>query len=75
VFTDPQVVNNDIVHTWYHDTVGEIRQAKPPVQWSATQHVPVWAVDSLGESTEAVLRAHGYDEAGLAALRSRDVIA
>ncbi len=74
VFADPQVINNEIIHTWHHDTVGEIRQAKPPVQWSATQHEPVWAVDSLGESTEAVLRAHGYDDAGLAALRSSDVI-
>jgi crotonobetainyl-CoA:carnitine CoA-transferase CaiB-like acyl-CoA transferase len=75
VFADPQVVHNQIVHTWRHDAVGEIRQAKPPVRWSRTQHEPVWEVDSLGESTEAVLRAHGYDDAGLAALRAADVIA
>jgi crotonobetainyl-CoA:carnitine CoA-transferase CaiB-like acyl-CoA transferase len=75
VFADPQVVHNQIVHTWRHEAVGEIRQAKPPVRWSRTQHEPVWEVDALGESTEAVLRAHGYDDAGLAALRAADVIA
>ena len=74
VFTDPQVVNNNIVHTWEHPVMGTLRHARPPVQFSATAHEPVWSVDQLGESTEVVLRAHGYDDAALDALRSSGVI-
>ncbi len=72
---DPQVVHNDIVHTWEHPTAGPVRQARPPVRWSDTVHEHVWAVDSLGESTDAVLGEHGYDDAALAKLRDLGVIA
>lgn len=75
VFGDPQVVNNGAIHTWEHPVAGEIRQARPPVRWSGTSHEPVWAVDALGESTEAVLRAHGYDDASLTSLREQGIIA
>jgi len=74
VFDDPQVVNNEIVHTWEDPRIGTIRQAKPPIKFGTTQHEAVWAVDALGESTEAVLRAHGYDDEALAALRASGVI-
>jgi crotonobetainyl-CoA:carnitine CoA-transferase CaiB-like acyl-CoA transferase len=74
VFSDPQVVHNDIIHTWTDDRLGTIKQAKPPVRWSTTQHAPVWSVDALGQSTEAVLRRHGYDDAALDALRATGVI-
>jgi crotonobetainyl-CoA:carnitine CoA-transferase CaiB-like acyl-CoA transferase len=75
VFVDPQVVHNEIVHTWHDPRIGTIRQAKPPVQWSVTAHEPVWSVDALGQSTDEVLRAHGYDDGALAALRATEVIA
>ncbi|MEY4373268.1 MAG: hypothetical protein RL219_2037 [Actinomycetota bacterium] len=75
VFDDPQVVHNDSIHTWTDPRIGEIRQARPPVRWQQTQHDPVWSVDELGQSTEAVLRSHGYDDAALASLRAADVIA
>lgn len=74
VFVDPQVVNNEIVHTWEDPRIGTIRQAKPPVAFGATQHEPVWAVDALGQSTETVLRAHGYGDEALAELRAAGVI-
>ena len=74
VFDDPQVVHNDVIKTFEHPTVGTIKQAKPPVRFSHTQHEPVWTVDELGASTETVLRAHGYDDEALAALRASGVI-
>ena len=74
MFIDPQVVNNGIVHTWQHPQLGTVRQARPPVRFSDTQHDPVWAVDFLGESTESVLRAHGFDDAQLDSLRASAVI-
>ena len=74
MFVDPQVVHNEIVHTWEHPTMGEMRHAKPPVRFSHTQHETVWAVDELGQSTEVVLRAHNYGDVELEALRTSGVI-
>ena len=74
VFSDPQVIHNDVVQTWDHPTVGQMRHAKPPVRFSHTTHAPVWSVDELGQSTDEVLRDHGYDDAGLEALRATGVI-
>jgi crotonobetainyl-CoA:carnitine CoA-transferase CaiB-like acyl-CoA transferase len=68
------VVHNGVIHTWEHPTIGTVTQPRPPVRWSHTRHEPVWSVDQLGESTESVLRAHGYDDDGLAALRAAGVI-
>ena len=74
VFDDPQVRNNGAIHTWERGGLGTVRQARPPVRFSHTVHEPVWAVDALGESTEQVLRAHGYGPDELADLRARGVI-
>lgn len=74
VFVDPQVVHNDVVHAWEHPTAGPMRHAKPPVRFSHTTHSTVWAVDELGQSTEEVLRLHGYDDNALDALRAVGVI-
>jgi crotonobetainyl-CoA:carnitine CoA-transferase CaiB-like acyl-CoA transferase len=74
MFEDPQVLHNDVVHSWEHPTVGMMRHAKPPVRFSHTTHTAVWSVDELGQSTEAVLRQHGYDDAALGELRSVGVI-
>jgi crotonobetainyl-CoA:carnitine CoA-transferase CaiB-like acyl-CoA transferase len=74
-FADPQVLHNEIVHTWEHPIAGPIRQAKPPVRWSHTAHDPVWAADELGQSTSAVLAEHGYNTAALDSLREQGVIA
>lgn len=74
VFDDPQVRNNGAVHTWERPGVGTVRQARPPVRFSHTHHDPVWAVDALGESTEQVLRAHGYGPEEIDDLRAHGVI-
>ena len=44
------------------------------MRWSSTIHETVWDLDELGQSTEAVLRDHGYDDAALEALRQAGVI-
>jgi crotonobetainyl-CoA:carnitine CoA-transferase CaiB-like acyl-CoA transferase len=74
VFVDPQVLHNDVVHSWEHPTAGPMRHAKPPVRFSHTSHTTVWSVDELGQSTEDVLREHGYDDLALEALRAVGVI-
>jgi crotonobetainyl-CoA:carnitine CoA-transferase CaiB-like acyl-CoA transferase len=74
VFVDPQVVNNGVIHEWELAGVGTARQARPPVRWSHTQDDTKWTVDALGESTEAVLREHGYADEALASLRAAGII-
>lgn len=74
VFVDEQVVHNEVVKYWDHPTAGPARSAKPPVQWSHTQHEHIWHADSLGQSTETVLRSHGYDDAMLQQLRNIGVV-
>jgi crotonobetainyl-CoA:carnitine CoA-transferase CaiB-like acyl-CoA transferase len=74
MFDDPQVVNNEIIHHWEHPTVGPVRMAKPPVRFSSTRHEPEWSIDSLGESSEAVLRDAGFGDERIARLREQGVI-
>lgn len=74
VFEDPQVVHSDIIRSWDDPQVGPVRMAKPPVRWGETQPEIRWTFDALGQSTEAVLRAHGYGDDDLAALRESGVI-
>jgi crotonobetainyl-CoA:carnitine CoA-transferase CaiB-like acyl-CoA transferase len=74
VFEDPQVLHNEVVHSWEHPSAGPMRHAKPPVRFSTTQHTPLWSVDELGQSTESVLSEYGYDDAALDALRTAGVI-
>jgi crotonobetainyl-CoA:carnitine CoA-transferase CaiB-like acyl-CoA transferase len=74
VFVDPQVVHNDIIHTFEHDVVGPVTMAKPPVRWSSTIPTTSWRIDRLGESTDEVLNELGYDEQSVAALRAAGVI-
>ena len=62
VFTDPQVVHNQSIHTWNHPTVGKTRSAKPPVRFSDTPADPSWSADGLGQSTRQVLAELGYDQ-------------
>ena len=74
VFADPQVVHNEAIRSWEDPQAGPIRMAKPPVRWSDTVPETDWRIDSLGQSTEEVLAAHGYDADAIAALRSAGVI-
>jgi crotonobetainyl-CoA:carnitine CoA-transferase CaiB-like acyl-CoA transferase len=74
VFLDEQVVHNDAIHTFDHPVVGTMRMAKPPVRWSHTQHDTSWAIDRLGESTDAVLISLGHNTEAIAALREQGIV-
>jgi crotonobetainyl-CoA:carnitine CoA-transferase CaiB-like acyl-CoA transferase len=75
VFDDPQVKLNDAIQTWEHPVVGTMRQARPAVRWSHTQHDTRWSVDRLGESSHTVLAEHGYSPDQIAELQAAGVIA
>ena len=74
VFSDPQVVNNEIIVEWEHPDAGLMKMAKPPVRWGTTKPEAVWSADHLGQSTENVLSEFGYNEEQIAQLREKNVI-
>ena len=60
VFTNPQVVNNAIVHEIGQPGVGAIRQARPAARFDRTPpHLPRPA-PGLGADSRAILREIGY---------------
>jgi len=75
VFTDPQVVHNESIHSWEHPIVGPTRSARVPVRFSETPVEPNLSADTLGQSTRTVLAAAGYSDADLDDLAAAGVIA
>ena len=74
VFTDPQVVHNEVIHEWEHPVLGGIRSASPPVRFSETAVEGRWSVDSLGESTRTVLAEIGFSDDEVSSLTEAGVI-
>ena len=75
VFSDPQVIHNEMVITQEHPTAGRIRTVGIPVKMTRTPGDPGAAAPLLGQHTNAVLAGLGYSEAELEQLRSAGVIA
>ena len=74
VLSDPQVVNNGVIHEWEHPTAEGLRQAGPPGAWSVTQPEFIPQIGLAGEHTDEVLRELGHDDAGIAALREQGIV-
>jgi crotonobetainyl-CoA:carnitine CoA-transferase CaiB-like acyl-CoA transferase len=74
VFSDPQVMAREMVVPMEHPTAGPIHLVGSPIKLSRTpvqyrKHPPV-----LGEHTEEILTALGYDEAAIQSLKTNGVI-
>ena len=74
VFTDPQVVNNSIIHEWTHPDAGLIKMARPPVRWGTTEPEIKWSTDHLGQHTEEILKEYGFTEADIHELEKSNII-
>jgi crotonobetainyl-CoA:carnitine CoA-transferase CaiB-like acyl-CoA transferase len=74
VFTDPQVVNNDIIVEWEHTDAGMMKMAKPPVRWGTTKPDLTWSIDHVGQSTVEVLNEYGFDQEKISELRGKGII-
>ena len=70
-----QVAHNGIVVEWVHPTAGPMRQAGPAAHFSDTPASAALGVPLLGEHTDQVLRASGFADDEIAALRADGVIA
>ena len=75
MFTDPQVLQREMVVTMEHPTIAQgVRMTGIPVKLSATparlrRHPPL-----AGEHTREILREHGYDDAAVAAFERSGVV-
>lgn len=70
MFDDPQVIAQHLVHTYTHPTVGEYRGLTRPVHFGDQAEGMPRGAPTLGQHTDQVLRASGYSEEQLEALRS-----
>ncbi len=75
VFTDPQVVHNNLIVEWEHPTAGLLRQPRPAAQFSETPGAFRFEIGHVGEHTDEILVELGYDEAGIAMLRGVGTVA
>ena len=75
VFTDAQTEAIGIVRQIDHPTAGAIKVVGPPYHLSATPPEVRLPPPRLGQHTDEILRAAGYDEAAIVALREASVVA
>ncbi|MBC83541.1 MAG: carnitine dehydratase [Acidimicrobiaceae bacterium] len=75
VFTDPQVVNNEIIVEWEHPDAGLMKMARPPVRWGTTEPDIKWSADHVGQSTFEILEEYGFTKKEILELQDSKVIA
>ena len=74
LFSDPQVVHNNLVRSLPHSDLKEVRFLGNPLRLSQTPAVERTVSPLLGEHTDSVLSALGYSEAEISEFRKKSVI-
>jgi len=74
LFDDPQVHANGLLVEVEHPLAGPLQMVGPPVQMSGTPLRPQGASPTLGQHTDEILHALGYNEASVQDLRARGVV-
>ncbi|XP_038076832.1 succinate--hydroxymethylglutarate CoA-transferase-like [Patiria miniata] len=75
VFSDPQVVHNNMIQEFNHPTVGNVRVPGPPVGYSTIQTNVRLSSPQLGEHTNRVLlEVLGYDQSQIQQLEAKGAI-
>jgi crotonobetainyl-CoA:carnitine CoA-transferase CaiB-like acyl-CoA transferase len=72
--SDPAVRHHDLVREYDHPEVGRLRMLGQPLVFSDTPTRDPGRPPTLGEHTDAILRELGYDDAAIAALRTKKVL-
>jgi crotonobetainyl-CoA:carnitine CoA-transferase CaiB-like acyl-CoA transferase len=71
---DPAVQHHDMVHDYDHPEVGRLRVMGQPLVFHDTPARDPGPPPTLGQHTDEVLKATGYDAAAIADLRARNVV-
>jgi crotonobetainyl-CoA:carnitine CoA-transferase CaiB-like acyl-CoA transferase len=74
LFSDPQVINNELIRRLPHSGLHEIRTLGNPLRFSRAQTVENRGSPLLGEDTDKVLSALGYSYAKINELRNKNII-
>ncbi|XP_060063602.1 succinate--hydroxymethylglutarate CoA-transferase-like [Ylistrum balloti] len=75
VFSDPQVLHNNMVQELQHPTVGQIQLPGPAVRYSQYRRPQATAPPTLGQHTDSILKSMlGFDQVTLQKLRESCVI-
>jgi formyl-CoA transferase len=74
MFDHPQVEAEELVATLEHPTVGRYRTMTKPIKFAETPGPAPTASPVFGQHSDAVLAAHGYSTAEIAALRERGIV-
>lgn len=72
--SEPQVIANRYVTTLEHPTFGEIRVVGTPIRMSRSETGPRSTAPELGQHTEEILLAAGYDWTEIEKLKDDEVI-
>jgi crotonobetainyl-CoA:carnitine CoA-transferase CaiB-like acyl-CoA transferase len=71
---DPAVRHHDLVREYEHPELGRLRMLGQPLVFSDTPTQDPGRPPTLGEHTDTILRELGYDDATIAALRTKKVL-
>jgi formyl-CoA transferase len=74
MFDDPQVVAQNLVHTYHHPVVGDYQGLARPVRFGQDTQAAPSPAPTLGQHTEAILREYGWREEELTQLRAEGVL-
>ena len=74
VLDEPQTRARDMIVETQHPTAGRLRQLGPPIKFSDAVADVNRPAPTLGQHSEEILRALGYDDEEIAALREQKVV-
>lgn len=74
LFSDPQVIDDEMVISLPHPTAGPYRTIGNPIWFSNAPRPPKNPPPLLGQHTEAILASLGFSEAEISALKSEGIV-
>ena len=74
VFTDPQVLHNEMLLEFDHPRAGKVRTVGMPVKFTKTPSEVRLPPPMLGQHTDDILRGLGYSDQDIESLRDSEVV-
>ena len=74
LFDHPQVLAENLVTTLDHPVVGRYRTMTKPIKFADASEAASTASPTLGQHSDEILSAYGYDDAAIAEYRQRGIV-